>query len=438
MTETSAPLPSEDDYGAGPPPDEPPALPANIDMDQPAVPDNGDGLYGHTQEVIEPEAAPAGMVKTKIGFVPEGARGVREPQIKVLDPTTLQDQPVPERRWLVADMLPMRNVTMLSGDGGIGKSIVALQLMAACALGRQWLGKQTRPCKAFGLFCEDDEDEVHRRLADIARHYDAELGDLENLQYTCRDGLENLLMEWKSAWETGDTTWLHAQIMNRALEFGAQIVVLDSLHDIFAANEVSRTLARQFVQCLREIAREINGAVVFTAHPSLTGLNTGTGLSGSTAWNNAVRSRLYLTKADETAPNGDLILKTMKANYARGGGEIRLRWNKGTYEEIAEEGGMIGSIKRGNAETAFLDCLDHMRAEERDVADRSRASNYAPRVFEKRPEATGYDRQALERAMERLFARNVICIETYGARPSRQYNRIIRVEPSEASGGGNA
>ena len=350
------------------------------------------------------------------------------PKIEILDPITWQDKPVPERRWLVADMIPLCNVTMLSGDGGVGKSIVALLLMVACALGRQWLGKQTKPCKVFGLFAEDDEDELHRRLGDIARHYDAELGDLEHLQVSSRVGLENSMMEWRSAFEAGETTWLHAEIMNHALEFGAQLVVLDSLHDVFAGEENRRVQARQFVQGLREIAREIDGAVLLTAHPSLTGLNTGSGMSGSTAWNNAVRSRLYLTETDEQTDGAERVLKSKKSNYGPKGGEIRLRWNAGVYEAIAEEPGMLGSIKRGNAETAFLDSLDNVRSEGREVTDRSRAGNFGPRVFEKRPEATGYDRRALERAMERLFAQKAIRVETYG-RPSRQFTRIVRVAP---------
>ena len=360
------------------------------------------------------------------------------PRIEILNPLTWQGQTVPERRWLVADMLPMQNVAMLSGDGGVGKSIVALQLMVACALGRQWLGRPTKPCKAFGLFCEDDEDELHRRLADICRHYNAELGDLENLQLCSRVGLENAMMEWRSPWEPGETTWLHATIMNHALEFGAQVVVLDSLHDVFAGEENRRVQARQFIQGLREIAREIDGAVVLTAHPSLTGLNTGSGMSGSTAWSNAVRSRLYLTEAEEQTDGAERILKTMKANYGPKGGEIRLSWNAGVYAEIAEETGMLGSIKRGSAETAFLDCLDSVHSEGREVTDRSRAGNYAPRVFEKRPEATGYDCKGIERAMERLFAQNTICVETYGDSPSRQFKRIVRVEPSKPNGEAHA
>ena len=137
------------------------------------------------------------------------------PKIEILDPIAWQDKPVPERRWLVPDMIPMRNVTMLSGDGGVGKSIVALELMAACALEKRWLGQQTRPCKVFGLFCEDDEGELHRRLADVARHYDAELGDLENLQLSSRVGPS-------CAWRRAPRhTGLHQQHGASACESGA-------------------------------------------------------------------------------------------------------------------------------------------------------------------------------------------------------------------------
>ena len=352
------------------------------------------------------------------------------PKIEIIDPIAWQDRPIPERRWLVDNMIPMHNVTMLSGDGGVGKSIVTLQLMVACALGRQWLGRQTKPCKVFGLFAEDDEHELHRRLADICRHHGADLGDLENLQLCSRVGLENSMMEWRSAWEAGETTWLHATIMNHALEFGAQLVALDSLHDIFAGEENRRVQARQFVQGLREIAREIDGAVVLTAHPSLTGLNTGSGMSGSTAWSNAVRSRLYLTEAEEPTDGAERVLKTMKANYGPKGSEIRLRWDNGVYREIAEETGMLGSIKRGTAEVVFMECLEAVMSEGRNASESKHSGNYAPLLFAERPEGRGYQKEEFRRAMEALFHAGKIRVEPYG-RVGDHRQRIVAVQPEK-------
>ena len=59
-----------------------------------------------------------------------------------------------------------------------------------------------------------------------------------------------------------------------------------------------------------------------------------------------------------------------------------------------EDTGMIGSIKRGNAEETFLDCLDAVRSEGREVSEKSRASNYAAKVFAIRPEANGFDKRS--------------------------------------------
>lgn len=81
----------------------------------------------------------------------------------------LNGQPVPERKWHVHDLIPSNTVTLLGGDGGTGKSLLALQLAASTALERTWLGLAVRPGKAVYLSAEDDKAELHRRLADIVR-----------------------------------------------------------------------------------------------------------------------------------------------------------------------------------------------------------------------------------------------------------------------------
>ena len=43
----------------------------------------------------------------------------------------LDSKPVPAREWLVRELIPHRTVTLLSGDGGTGQSLLALQLAVA-------------------------------------------------------------------------------------------------------------------------------------------------------------------------------------------------------------------------------------------------------------------------------------------------------------------
>jgi AAA domain len=65
--------------------------------------------------------------------------------------------PIPPRDWAVRDRIPARNVSLLSGEGAIGKSILLLQLAASIVLARDWLGTVPEPGPVMYLSCEDDD-----------------------------------------------------------------------------------------------------------------------------------------------------------------------------------------------------------------------------------------------------------------------------------------
>ena len=52
--------------------------------------------------------------------------------------------PIPARPWHVEGLIPGRTVTMLGGDGGVGKSLLALQLAVEVVF-EQGRGVQERP-----------------------------------------------------------------------------------------------------------------------------------------------------------------------------------------------------------------------------------------------------------------------------------------------------
>jgi RecA-family ATPase len=109
--------------------------------------------------------------------------------------------------------------------------------------------------------------------------------------------------------------------------------VLDVLADMFSGDENNRPQARQYVGLLKRLARKHACAFLLLAHPSLTGMNTGTGTSGSTGWNNGVRSRLYFQTAkasDGSEPTKNLrILESKKSNYSQADAVITLEWKNG-------------------------------------------------------------------------------------------------------------
>src|SRR5262245_66400007 len=44
------------------------------------------------------------------------------------------------RSWLVFERIPLLNVSLVSGEGAIGKSVLVMQLAAAVVLARDWIG----------------------------------------------------------------------------------------------------------------------------------------------------------------------------------------------------------------------------------------------------------------------------------------------------------
>lgn len=346
--------------------------------------------------------------------------------LDIIDPLTLHGRAVPERDWVVPGWIPSGHVTMLAGDGGTGKTLLAMQLMTAAATGVTWLGSAVKRCKTLGVFCEDDADELHRRQADINRHFGIDFADLEDMRWMSRVGVESSLVNFHGPGEWGSPSDFYGRIMDLALSIGAQLVVLDSLHDLFDGDENRRPEARRFIAHLRTLAIEAEAAVVLTSHPSRSGRGDGSGESGSTAWNNAVRSRIYLTR-DDGDDHDARALKRMKANYSSINDRIRVAWRDGVFVAESSETTLMAGLRQRNAETVFLDMLDQMEREGRSVSDSSRAGNYAPRIFAGRPGRQGLKVEDFRRAMENLFAAGKVRVGEHG-RSGHRRKRIERAE----------
>ena len=357
----------------------------------------------------------------------QGDNGLIRPptsELVILDPLSWHGASIPERRWVVPNLIPDGVVTILGGDGGLGKTLLGQHLLTACAVGAPWLGRDTSCRKALGVFCEDDPDELHRRQAAINREYEIDFADLGDMLFTSRVGEDNVLVEFSGGWDgKGRVTDFYHHILEFAHTHGAGLVLLDSLHDLFAGNENSRPQARAFVNALRRIALEIDGAVVLTAHPSMSGLSSGSGSAGSTAWNNAVRSRLYLTRPDGEFADDDVrVLTTKKANYGPIGTEIRIRYLQGVFVPIEQGSGLSHWL---GVQTKFVELLDDRERQGRPVSDNKHASNYAPREFAKHPKKEGFNKREFEAAMEALFNNGRIEITEYGRSGDRR-KKIVR------------
>ena len=381
----------------------------------------------------EAEDAPPGRPQ------PNGHDHAAAPSLAPVDPSILHEVPVPPRQWLAPDWIPIARATSLYGAGGEGKTLLAQMLATACAIGTQWVGLPVRQCNSLLYFCEDDLDEMHRRQDDINRHYGCTFADLSSIRWLPRIGDDNALMVFENS--RARHTRLFDELLSLAKEHDARLIVTDTLADVFTGNENDRSQARMFAQAaLGYLAREINGAVLALAHPSLTGIASGEGGSGSTGWRGTFRSQLYLAtpKPDEGEPPDPDIraLSRVKANFARRNEIIEMRWKDGVFIPLHAPTGILGSIERRSAERVFLELLDKVISEGRYVSDSNRAPNYAPKIFIMRPDRERFARTDFERAMQGLFATKQIRIGTHKAADRKTYSCIVRADPAGGSAGG--
>jgi RecA-family ATPase len=114
---------------------------------------------------------------------------------------------------------------------------------------------------------------------------------------------------------------------------------------------------RQFITILRGLALDASTTVVATSHPSLTGINSDSGLSGSTAWHNSVRARMYLKSADEVDDPKLRVLVVKKNNYGPEEETILLRWRNGVYVPEPRPGSLERLAADTKVENLFLDLL---------------------------------------------------------------------------------
>lgn len=343
---------------------------------------------------------------------------------------SFKGRPVPPREWLSDKLIPNKTVTLFGGDGGTGKSLLALQLAVSVAAHKSWLRKPVEHGKVIFMSAEDDDDELHRRLNDILRAEQLDYDDVAGLTMRSLAGEDALL-----AIDT-QLALMQSELFNELERIAADelpaLIVIDTLADVYPGNENDRAKVRQFVGLLRSLALKHSCAVVLLAHPSLTGLNTGSGTSGSTAWNNSVRSRLYLSRITDNGfePDPDArVLATKKANYGRAGAEIKLTWKNGVFVAEEEAGGLDALAAQAKAERVFLTILDQYTAQHRYVSA-SPSVSYAPSQFEGHPLAEGITKRGFKAAMETLFHKGDIIIETHGS-GTRERSHIARSEGSK-------
>lgn len=227
----------------------------------------------------------------------------------------------PPRQWIIPNWLPRGRFGMLTGEGGRGKSWLALQLAAAmCREGGDphWLGNAMPPAatgqSVLIATWEDEPGEYVRRLSPNTA------AALDSLHVIDMAGAGPL---WGTP--TGGFTQTRAVLLTTgetvrkaAIHNNADLLIIDPLAAAYGANENDRAAVREFVSSWDRWGIENDCAVMIIAHPpkspSTQPSNSAiTGYSGSTDWHSASRWRWELTHQSDSDTT---TLKCAKASYA--------------------------------------------------------------------------------------------------------------------------
>lgn len=333
--------------------------------------------------------------------------------ITLIDPALWAGTEAPARRWKVKDYIPDGQATLLTGKGAAGKSLVS-QLQATCiAMGLPFLGLEVAQTNALYITCEDDQDELQRRQAAICEGLGITLESLTGKLFllSLQGELNNELATFTTDGRMSVAP-RYRQIQDACARHEIGFLTLDNTAHLFTGNENDRHQVASFINLCNRLAIAIEGAVVIVGHPN----KAGDSYSGSTAWENQVRSRLFMEiPANEHGEISDPDLRVMrreKVNYAQRGGELLFRWHKGTFvlpeavPEVASEMAQTAGDARDNS--LFLACLKERNRQHRAVSEQRASRTYAPKEFEKMAESKGIGRVRLEAAMDRLFRLNAI------------------------------
>lgn len=349
--------------------------------------------------------------------------------LRVISAASFAGKTAPVREELVTGLIPAKIVGGLYADGGTGKSLLALMLGTAIVSGKLWLNHIVQHGPVVYVCAEDDEDEVHRRLADICRETGVDMAALRDFHILPLADEESVLAMADGRSSVLQATPLYRQIGELCADVKPKLLIGDTLSDIFAGAENDRMQAKQFVKLMRHLVIPHGGTGLVLAHPSVDGMRSGSGSAGSTGWNNSFRWRGYLERVlDEDGRETDQsrrVLRTKKANYGANGGEIEMRWQNGCFQGAGSEGvAMMDPLwQQKRADRCFLDLLRWHLKNNNPASLANKAGNYAPRLFKKEAAVQGVTFAELEAAMTRLLNSGQIENAPYGP-PSKRAHAL--------------
>lgn len=312
-------------------------------------------------------------------------------RVSVGDVLTAPSEP-PSFAW--HGLLPHGVVSLLSAHGGTGKSFVGLMLAVASATGRPLFGVPTTAAPAVFVSLEDSGSIVRHRLAKICNALNIDPATIKERLHIV-DGSESPELFTADHRGAGEITSTYDELAQLVEETRAGLVIVDNASDAFGGDEINRRQVRAFMRALAKIAKDSHCAVLLLAHvdKSTSRNKFGQGdeaYSGSTAWHNSARSRLFMSRDGDS---GNLTIQHQKSNLGEIQEPIVIAWPQGGIPALANElpdiDGVVGKAQERVEDRqikTLLKMIDEFASRDQFISSAPTAKNNAFAVLRPEPE----------------------------------------------------
>jgi phage/plasmid primase-like uncharacterized protein/RecA-family ATPase len=310
----------------------------------------------------------------------------------------------PEQEWILDPIIPRGEVTLLSSRGGVGKTTIAQMMMTCVYTGQPFFGTKVTKGKVLALFCEDGIANIQRRQESINEQYGITMDDVAGIGFDARQGAACEFMTWERIGAPGAKTSYWNAINALVKQTKPDFIVIDTAIDTYGDNVNDPARVRKYIrECLNQIASENNCAILLLGHTSKSTPKNPSEFMGTEAWNNTVRSRMFMEN-NEGSPKITMSLK--KSNYASTDWELELyRDSEGVLSNRIDSS-WASQLKEDGCDRVFLAQVDSFYNDRAQNISLSPGNNYAPKAIftvMKSNKKLKYTVSDYEDSMNRLF-----------------------------------
>ena len=198
------------------------------------------------------------------------------PPLRTLSLHDLDDLALPDVEWVVDDLLPAGALALLLGRPKVGKSLLAIDLLACVARGEPFLERPTRPGPTLYVPAEDSPAVLRQRLR-------ARLGDDRDLPLVVlpADGTLDQAVHL-------DDVASFRRLARTIVDLRPRVVVLDPFREFHRLDENDADTMAALLRPLRQLARGTGTLLVLVHHRGKRGTDASLAARGSTAITGAV------------------------------------------------------------------------------------------------------------------------------------------------------